>query len=88
MPIVKIVCRCEDVSEEEIVDAIEKYDCETLDELKHLLRIGMGHCQGRTCLIIAARILVSKKGKKIEEIIPSFRPPDEPVEIGILGKHE
>ncbi|MBC7129100.1 MAG: (2Fe-2S)-binding protein [Thermoplasmatales archaeon] len=82
----KIVCRCEDITEEEIIRAIDEYDCETLDELKHILRLGMGHCQGRTCLIIAARILANKKGKRIEEIIPSFRPPDEPVEIGILGK--
>jgi len=81
----KIVCRCEDITEEDIVRAIDEYGCETLAELKQLLRLGMGHCQGRTCLIIAAKILARKTGKSIQEIMPSFRPPVVPVEIGLVG---
>ncbi|MCD6447590.1 MAG: (2Fe-2S)-binding protein [Thermoplasmata archaeon] len=81
----KIVCRCEDISEEDIVKAIDEYGCETLAELKQLLRLGMGHCQGRTCLILAAKILARKTGKSIQEIMPSFRPPVVPVDIGLIG---
>lgn len=81
----KIVCRCEDITEEDIIKTIEEYHCTTLAELKQLLRLGMGHCQGRTCLILTAKILASKTGKRIEEILPSFRPPAVSVEIGLIG---
>ncbi|HEC88215.1 MAG TPA: (2Fe-2S)-binding protein [Thermoplasmata archaeon] len=81
----KIVCRCEDVTEEDIINTIEEYGCTTLAELKQLLRIGMGHCQGRTCLILIAKILARKTGKSIDEILPSFRPPAVSVEIGLIG---
>jgi len=81
----KIVCRCEDITEEDIINAIEEYGCTTLAELKQLLRLGMGHCQGRTCLILAAKILARKTGKSLEEILPSFRPPAVGVEIGLIG---
>ncbi|RLF46714.1 MAG: (2Fe-2S)-binding protein [Thermoplasmata archaeon] len=81
----KIVCRCEDITEEDIIKTIDEYGCETLAELKQLLRLGMGHCQGRTCLILAAKILARKTGKSLDEIMPSFRPPVIPVEIGLIG---
>lgn len=82
----KIVCRCEDISEEDIKKAIDEYGCETLAELKQLLRLGMGHCQGRTCLILAARILSKKIGKSIEEILPpSYRPLYTSIPIGLIG---
>ena len=45
----------------------------------------MGYCQGRTCLILAAKILARKTGKSLDEIMPSFRPPVVPVEIGLIG---
>ncbi|RLF43410.1 MAG: (2Fe-2S)-binding protein, partial [Thermoplasmata archaeon] len=38
----KIVCRCEDITEEDIIKTIDEYGCETLAELKQLLRLGMG----------------------------------------------
>jgi len=82
---VKIVCRCEDITEEDIIKTIEEHGCSTLAELKQLLRLGMGHCQGRTCIILAAKILAKKTGKSLEEIMPSFRPPIIPVEIGLIG---
>jgi len=82
----KIVCRCEDITEEDVIRVIDEYGCTTLAELKQILRLGMGHCQGRTCLPIAAKILARKTGKSLEEILPSFRPPVIGVEIGIIGK--
>jgi glycerol-3-phosphate dehydrogenase len=43
-----IVCRCERVSEAEIVEAIDR-GANTLDAVKHLTRAGMGRCQGGFC---------------------------------------
>lgn len=80
-----IICRCEDVSEEDIVAAIEN-GCQTLDELKHRLRLGMGPCQGRTCLPLAARILARKTGQPLADIqMQTSRPPVVPVELGMLA---
>ena len=82
----KIVCRCEDITEHEIIQTIEQYECTTLAELKQLLRIGMGHCQGRTCLLLAARVLAQKTNRPLEDFLPSFRPPDVSIEIGMIGE--
>lgn len=54
----KIVCRCEEISEGEIVDAIRRepgaVDC---DGIKRRVRCGMGRCQGGFCLPTVAEIL-------------------------------
>ena len=85
----KFVCRCEDITEDEIIETIKKYDCHTLDELKQILRLGMGPCQGRTCLPIAARILARERKKSIEEIDPqTSRPPIIPVAIYMVSENE
>ena len=84
----KIICRCEDVTEEDVVKAI-KDGYTTLDELKHVLRLGMGPCQGRTCIPLAARILVRETGKKVSEIeLQTSRPPVVPVPLGLLASGE
>ena len=81
----KIICRCEDITEDQILETIDKYECTTLSELKQILRLGMGHCQGRTCLLLTAKLLSKKTGKPLSDIIPSMRPLDIPVEIGMVG---
>jgi bacterioferritin-associated ferredoxin len=43
-----IICRCEDVTLQQIDDAIDR-GYHTYEDLKRLLRIGMGPCQGNTC---------------------------------------
>lgn len=79
-----IICRCEDVTEQDIVAVIED-GCRTLDELKHRLRLGMGPCQGRTCLLLAARILVRETGQSIQELQwQTTRPLEVPVSLGTL----
>ncbi len=46
-----IVCRCEQVSEREIVDALHRpLPALTLDAVKRRTRAGMGRCQGGFCL--------------------------------------
>ncbi len=84
-----IICRCEDITEEEILKEIRN-GCVTLEELKQHLRLGMGACQGRTCMPIVLRILAKETGKRVEEIdMPPHRPPVNPIPIGILaGEHD
>ncbi|MBS3816010.1 MAG: (2Fe-2S)-binding protein [Candidatus Thermoplasmatota archaeon] len=83
-----VVCRCEDITEEDIVEAIEKgYD--ELEKLKRHLRLGMGPCQGKTCLPLARRILGRETGKSVEEMgDPTSRPPSQPVSFSLLASLE
>lgn len=81
-----IVCRCEDLTKEEILDAIHEGYTD-LEELRRKLRIGMGPCQGRVCLPLVKKILEQETGEKVkEESFPTFRPPLIPVSLGSLAK--
>lgn len=81
-----IVCRCEDLTKEEIIEAIRKGYTD-LEELRRKLRIGMGPCQGRVCLPIVKKILEQETGEQVkEESFPTFRPPLVPVSLGSLAK--
>ena len=80
-----VICRCEDVTEEDIIKEI-KNGCTTLEELKQRLRLGMGPCQGRTCMMLALRILARELEKKAGEInLPKNRPPVNPIPLGLLA---
>ena len=82
------ICRCEDLTEEEIEQAIDE-GYATLDELKCKLRLGMGPCQGRGCILLARRVLCRKTGKTTDEItLPASRPPVVPVSLGTLASDE
>ena len=80
-----LICRCEDLTQKEIEQAIDD-GYSTLDELKCRLRLGMGPCQGRSCISLARRVLCQKTGKTQDEIIlPTSRPPVVPVSLGTLA---
>jgi glycerol-3-phosphate dehydrogenase len=51
-----LVCRCEQVSEAEISEAIRR-GAHTTDAVKHLTRAGMGRCQGGFCGIPVLNML-------------------------------
>ncbi|MGC8982256.1 MAG: (2Fe-2S)-binding protein [Desulfurococcaceae archaeon] len=80
-----IVCRCNDVTLDNIVDAIDQ-GIDDFELLRKYLKIGFGPCQGRSCLIIAARIFAKKTGRRIEEVLRNyqFRPPLVPVSAEVL----
>jgi|LGOV01.1.fsa_nt_gb NAD(P)H-nitrite reductase large subunit len=83
-----IVCRCSDVTIEEIREAIEN-GYTTFDELKRVLRTGMGPCQGRTCMPIILRELSIMTGVPIEELTPGRnRPPVNAVSLGAIADQE
>ncbi|MGC8845249.1 MAG: NAD(P)/FAD-dependent oxidoreductase [Candidatus Hydrogenedens sp.] len=62
-----IVCRCESVSEAEIVEAISKGHT-TLDGIKFYTRAGMGRCQGAFCTYKILKIISQETGIPIEQI--------------------
>ncbi len=62
-----VVCRCEKVSEQEIIEAILK-DHRTLDGIKFYTRAGMGRCQGGFCAYKILKIICRETGIPIREI--------------------
>ena len=72
-----IVCRCEQVTEAEILEAISR-GANTMDAVKHLTSAGMGRCQGGFCGITVLNYLakqlnidpsqVTKKGRGSHQV--------------------
>ena len=62
-----IVCRCEKVSEGEIVEAIKRGHT-TLDGVKFFTRLGMGRCQGGFCTYKAIKIIMRETGLTYEQV--------------------
>jgi glycerol-3-phosphate dehydrogenase len=62
-----VLCRCEKVSEAEIVAAIRKGHT-TMDGIKYFTRAGMGRCQGGFCTSRILKILMRETGMKPESI--------------------
>ena len=65
----KIICRCEKISEGEIVDCIKR-NCgaTTIKGVKKRVRAGFGKCQGGFCEGEVLKILVRELGMNPEEI--------------------
>ena len=62
-----VVCRCESVSEAEIVEAIRKGHT-SLDGVKFYTRAGMGRCQGGFCTYRILRLIARETGMSLEQI--------------------
>lgn len=63
----RIVCRCEQVTEEEIVDALHRgIKVKTVDGVKRRTRAGMGWCQGEFCKPRVIEIMEREYGEKID----------------------
>lgn len=80
-----VICRCEEVTETDVTDAI-RAGYHSLQELKRILRVGMGHCQGRGCLRTIARLIEQEVGVPASgQEYPSSRPPLKPLMLGVLS---
>lgn len=67
-----IICRCESISEGEILDAIHRpLGARSLDGVKRRVRAGMGRCQGGFCAPRVMEILSRELGIPMEEITKS-----------------
>lgn len=82
----EIVCRCEEVTREEIIAAIRQ-GAGTLDEIKQRTRAGMGFCQGRTCRRLVAQILSVYYSLPVDRFLPgSIRVPITPICLKLLAE--
>lgn len=64
-----IVCRCEEISKGEIIDALKSPICvPTLDGIKKRVRPGMGRCQGGFCSPLVTKIIAEFKGCEISDV--------------------
>ena len=69
----KIICRCESVTEGEIVDAINRpCGARTVDGVKRRVRPGMGRCQGGFCGPRVIEILARELKMDIEDILKDY----------------
>lgn len=83
-----IVCRCEDITLDEI-QALIKQGYRTIDEIKRVIRAGMGPCQGRTCRMLIAQELAKFYGIPVGDVLmPTFRPTVKPVKLGTFAGGE
>lgn len=64
-----MICRCEEVSEGEIADAIKRpLGAVSLDGIKRRVQAGMGRCQAGFCGPKTMEILAEETGIKLEEV--------------------
>lgn len=66
----RIICRCENVTEGEIVDSINRtLGARTIDGVKRRCRPGSGRCQGGFCGPRVQEIISRETGMNIEEVL-------------------
>ena len=63
----RIVCRCELVTEGEVVDSIDR-GATTLDGVKFRTRAGMGRCQGGFCTWRVMQLLAEHLGIPVSAV--------------------
>lgn len=64
-----IICRCEEISRGEILDALSApFVVPTVDGIKRRVRPGMGRCQGGFCSPLVIEIIAEKLGIPVEEV--------------------
>jgi glycerol-3-phosphate dehydrogenase len=66
------ICRCEKVSEQEVVNAVRN-GARTVDEVKFRTRIGMGRCQGGFCTSRVLKVMSKELGVSPLEITKKGR---------------
>lgn len=70
----RIVCRCEEVTEGEILHAIRSNPpARNIDAVKRRTRSGMGRCQGGFCQPYVAELIASELNVPFEEVTKSGR---------------
>lgn len=66
----EIICRCEEVSKGEILDALRSpLPVYTVDAVKRRVRPGMGRCQGGFCSPLVMNIISKETGRPLSEIM-------------------
>ena len=80
-----LICRCQEVTEQEILDAIAD-GAATVDGVKRRTRACMGLCQGKSCGRLVQQMVARGTGKDPADVPPQkSRMPVRPVKIGVFG---
>ncbi len=84
----RIVCRCEDVTDRDVADAVAA-GLRDVESVKRFTGFGTGICQGSHCMGLALRTLaaaLAEAGESAERPLPfTPRPPLWPVPLGRLA---
>ena len=62
-----IICRCEDVSLQDIHDVMDE-GYTTFEDLKRILRVGMGPCQGNSCGLLVQREIANYLNQPLNKV--------------------
>jgi bacterioferritin-associated ferredoxin len=80
-----LVCRCEEVSAAQILDAA-RLGVTGPNQMKSFLRCGMGPCQGRLCGLTVTELIAAARGATPEEVGHyRLRPPVKPITLAELA---
>jgi thioredoxin reductase/bacterioferritin-associated ferredoxin len=80
-----IVCRCEEVTAQQIVDTV-KLGCGGPNQMKSFLRCGMGPCQGRMCGLTVTELIAQALGvSPVQTGYSRLRFPIPPITLGELA---
>ena len=80
-----ILCPCEDITVAEVEDVVRQ-GYATVEDVKRYTGLATGSCQGRLCLAPCLEVLVRITGKNPADLgLIRFRPPVEPVPLGLLA---
>jgi len=89
-----IVCRCEDVTLDDVTEAVAAGHRD-IEEIKRYTGLGTGPCQGRECLVPTCRILaeaharerpLQHPGAPRQEHPFTARPPLYPAPLGLFAR--
>jgi thioredoxin reductase len=81
-----MVCRCEEVRAQQIVDTVA-LGCTGPNQMKSFLRCGMGPCQGRLCGLTVTELMARTRGVPPAEIgYYRLRPPVKPITLAELAR--
>ena len=81
MPRKLILCRCEDVTGDDVAHAVAA-GFRSIEEVKRYTGFGTGPCQGKECLGNVARAIAAAAGISVDTLQPfTARAPLSPVEL-------
>ena len=83
-----IICRCEDVTLADLQHTIA-LGYRTIEEVKRYTGLGTGPCEGKECMVHAARMCVAAHGGDQSAVEPfTSRPPVQPAPLGIFARQD
>ncbi len=82
-----LICKCEKISEQEIIDAIHgPTGNDTIKGIKKRARAGSGLCQGGYCESLVLKIIARETGQKIDQI--NYYQEHTEILVCEVGKHD